>query len=317
VTVPLALTLIARRSSNLSFDVLAADVLIGPFAEEVLFRGVLFLGLRRAGWSFVGAAVASALCFGVAHVIMPIGILATAAGGLLFAWVVDRWGSLWPAIGLHAGLNLWSDLVWGEGLRGSVGGAATWFWALGSCATLALVIGLTMRLAPARREPVRPTADQIAGARLAQMSLFAPFVAAALTFLLLVTPDPYAVTVLANRRLTIVTMTSLWMAAAGYLLALALVFIGHASRPGSVGAAGLRLAAGAVLGAVAGIGWLVVLTRFAESLGARLELQPRAWLLHLAVGALAGVAVGAIVTVAAAATAAAAAASVKRRVSSP
>jgi membrane protease YdiL (CAAX protease family) len=30
-----------------------------------------------------------------------------APGGALFAWIAYRLGSLWPAIGLHACLNLW------------------------------------------------------------------------------------------------------------------------------------------------------------------------------------------------------------------
>jgi membrane protease YdiL (CAAX protease family) len=36
------------------------------------------------------------------------------AGGVLFAWLTHRWKTLWPAIGLHACLNLWWELAPGS-----------------------------------------------------------------------------------------------------------------------------------------------------------------------------------------------------------
>lgn len=108
-----------------------ADVLLGPFAEEVLFRGLLFRQLyRRARRRPLRAMVVSALVFGGAHVVntswtaaplSPMAIQSAAAvvgtatlGGLLFAWVAYRWDSIWPAIGLHAGFNLAWDLREGD-----------------------------------------------------------------------------------------------------------------------------------------------------------------------------------------------------------
>lgn len=113
---------------------LVADVLLGPFAEEVLFRGLLFRQLyRRARRHPLRAMVVSALVFGGAHVVNtnwslgPAGLQAAAAvvgtatlGGLLFAWVAYRWDSIWPAIGLHAGLNLAWDLTQGDAGRAIV-----------------------------------------------------------------------------------------------------------------------------------------------------------------------------------------------------
>ena len=45
-------------------------------------------------------------------------ILVVAPAGALFAWVVHRFGSLWPAIGLHACLNLWWMVWHGPDARG-------------------------------------------------------------------------------------------------------------------------------------------------------------------------------------------------------
>ena len=93
--------------------------LVGPFAEEVLFRGFLLRQLyRRCGWPPLWAIVASALAFGLAHLsnVDWIGpgltsaiaseMLTTIGGGLLFGWLAWRWDSIWPAIGLHSCLNL-------------------------------------------------------------------------------------------------------------------------------------------------------------------------------------------------------------------
>ena len=76
---------------------------ITPLSEEVFFRGFIFNGLlaRMGPW---GAMVASALVFSAFHlsiaVVIPIFIT-----GFLFAWLYWRTGSLWAAIGAHAGQN--------------------------------------------------------------------------------------------------------------------------------------------------------------------------------------------------------------------
>jgi membrane protease YdiL (CAAX protease family) len=156
-----------------------ADVAIGPFAEEVLFRGFLFLVLRRLGWSFWSAAAASSILFGLAHIQVVWGALlggassgaaryelltapgqylmrvaVIAAGGLLFAWIADRWQSLWPAIGLHAAINFWSDLVWGEARLANHLAPESLLWSVASCASLAIVIALTLRRRAAPALPI-------------------------------------------------------------------------------------------------------------------------------------------------------------------
>jgi membrane protease YdiL (CAAX protease family) len=89
---------------------------VGPFAEEILFRGFLFRQLRRwAGIAFWIAAVLSSLVFAYGHLYQGHTLLTsleaagvTFGGGILFCWLTERWGNLWPAIVVHAGL----DLVW-------------------------------------------------------------------------------------------------------------------------------------------------------------------------------------------------------------
>lgn len=113
---------------------------VGPFVEEVLFRGFLFRQMRRwAALPFWIAALLSALLFGAVHFdqgdtlansLMNSGI--TFIGGLLFCWLVERWNSIWPGFIIHAGLNLlWSVYTLGDN---AVGGE------MGNLARLAAIV---------------------------------------------------------------------------------------------------------------------------------------------------------------------------------
>ncbi|HEY3364055.1 MAG TPA: type II CAAX endopeptidase family protein [Symbiobacteriaceae bacterium] len=81
--------------------IFATVVLMGPLAEEILFRGVAF-GLMRSRWGFWIAAAASAAGFGLAHGFAN--ALPTALLGFYFAYQVEQDGSLYGAMALH-GLN--------------------------------------------------------------------------------------------------------------------------------------------------------------------------------------------------------------------
>jgi len=131
-TLPLGVAVLLSGHARATLDVLAGTALLGPFAEEVLFRGFLLTQLReRARIPLPWALGVSALAFGLAHApqlnahigsyhisspwelaLLHFGVVAgqvatLTAGGLVFAWVYWRTQSLWPAIGLHAFLNFW------------------------------------------------------------------------------------------------------------------------------------------------------------------------------------------------------------------
>jgi len=134
-TLPMVIALIWLPRKPLDPDLVVGSAMIGPFAEELLFRGFLFRQLiRRAAWSVTAALIVSSLFFGLAHVRnidlgaltlfsgdwLPLVVsygLPYAAGGAVFAWVAYRWKSLWPAIALHGFINLWWDLTQGEHAR--------------------------------------------------------------------------------------------------------------------------------------------------------------------------------------------------------
>jgi membrane protease YdiL (CAAX protease family) len=83
--------------------------LIAPIAEEVFFRGFVFaglhqhLGLRRA-------LVLNAILFALMHILPtswpPIFVL-----GVLFAWLYEQTGSIWPAVAVHGAINIISFLA--------------------------------------------------------------------------------------------------------------------------------------------------------------------------------------------------------------
>jgi membrane protease YdiL (CAAX protease family) len=110
------LVLGAKLPPSLSVASLAMTALLGPFAEEFLFRGYLVNRLLAAGVGALPAIVLSGLLFGAAHlgnvwhaslaeIALEVGI--TGAGGVLFGWALWRFGgSLWAAFAFHAGLNL-------------------------------------------------------------------------------------------------------------------------------------------------------------------------------------------------------------------
>ncbi|MBN1995238.1 MAG: CPBP family intramembrane metalloprotease [Anaerolineae bacterium] len=86
---------------NTSFPLalLFGGAVVAPFVEEVFFRGFVFTGLLRR-WDWKKAALASAGLFALAHFVptsfLPIFIL-----GLVFAFLYQYSGSIWPAVLMH------------------------------------------------------------------------------------------------------------------------------------------------------------------------------------------------------------------------
>ena len=98
---------------------IAVSVLLAPFVEEVLFRGVVFGTIRKK--SVLLAYVVSALMFAIYHEWqfllagfswkLLITTLTYIPAGLCLARVYERSKSIWPAIFLHMILNFVSVTV--------------------------------------------------------------------------------------------------------------------------------------------------------------------------------------------------------------
>jgi membrane protease YdiL (CAAX protease family) len=104
-----AQALAEAQGTGLRVLAVAAVGFVAPFAEEVVFRGVSFRGLRRR-LGFFPAAACSAALFSLAHLDLQHGLQLFVVG-IVLAWTVERSGSILPGILLHAVINLTSLLV--------------------------------------------------------------------------------------------------------------------------------------------------------------------------------------------------------------
>lgn len=80
--------------------------LIAPFAEEVVFRWLVFLRLQdyyKRGW----AIVISGILFGICHWNLLQAFYASVLG-FVFAYILDMCGNVWSCVLLHIGANVWS-----------------------------------------------------------------------------------------------------------------------------------------------------------------------------------------------------------------
>lgn len=80
-----------------------ALVLVVPVAEELIFRGFIFKGVRSA-FSFPVTALVVSLLFAVAHGDIAVGVDVFALS-LVVCYLREKTGSVWPGILLHATKN--------------------------------------------------------------------------------------------------------------------------------------------------------------------------------------------------------------------
>jgi membrane protease YdiL (CAAX protease family) len=90
---------IAFESTRFPFLLLFGGAVVAPLVEEIFFRGFVFAGLRGR-WNWQAAAIISAGLFALAHFV-PTSILPIFLLGLIFAFLYQISGSIWPAILMH------------------------------------------------------------------------------------------------------------------------------------------------------------------------------------------------------------------------
>ncbi len=104
---------ISAQAGDAPRTTLLIVVFLAPFVEEVLFRGLVFGGLKSRGR--VLAYTVSCVLFALMHVWQFavsswdlsyfLLMLQYLAPGLVLAWVYERSGTLWTSIALHAAAN--------------------------------------------------------------------------------------------------------------------------------------------------------------------------------------------------------------------
>ncbi|MBL9000290.1 MAG: CPBP family intramembrane metalloprotease [Phycisphaerae bacterium] len=146
-----------RRDPEASISALLPRIISGvvraPIAEEFLFRGLLIgVCAVAVGWRgrwFWCNAFAAACLFASIHIswsepnlarTWPT-LLVTGMGGLWYAWLLARWGSLWMPMVMHAGMNL----GWMLAAAGGGAGGGGWIENVLRAATIALATAWTFR----------------------------------------------------------------------------------------------------------------------------------------------------------------------------
>ncbi len=96
---------IAPVFENSSFPIALffGGAIVAPLIEEIFFRGFIFSGLRNR-WDWKRAAATSAVLFALAH-ILPTSLLPIFILGIIFAFLYQASGSIWPAILMHGLTN--------------------------------------------------------------------------------------------------------------------------------------------------------------------------------------------------------------------
>jgi len=132
VSLPMLIGFIITRQLTPHINLLSLLFLsvLSPIAEEVEFRGFGVRQLQRGtGWPFWVVVWPSSILFGYVHVEqgqnsmeMASLFLLTGMGGVVLAWLVYRWQTLWVAVALHICINLWWELF--SVSKNAVGG---WF----------------------------------------------------------------------------------------------------------------------------------------------------------------------------------------------
>lgn len=82
-------------------------ILLVPVFEELLYRGLLLRALEP--WGRLPALIVTSLVFGLGH--GPVQLVGTVALGWVLGWLTLEYGSIWPAVLLHAAFNAMAGLV--------------------------------------------------------------------------------------------------------------------------------------------------------------------------------------------------------------
>lgn len=94
-------SIVFKDAKGLSEIVISAVALliIAPVAEEMVFRGFIFKGIRNSS-GFIVAAILSSVIFGLAHGQVNVAI-DTFCLGIFLCYLYEKTGSIWPSIALH------------------------------------------------------------------------------------------------------------------------------------------------------------------------------------------------------------------------
>ena len=138
-------------------------VVIGPIAEEVLFRGVVYGKLREV-FTLTQAAVISGAIFGIYHKNIIQGLYAWLFG-ILLAYIFEKTQTIWGAIVMHMMFNLSAyGIKFLQGLQKmySITFPAVFYFALDIvCVAFVLLAMAALRKRPNRYDEIQKKENEI------------------------------------------------------------------------------------------------------------------------------------------------------------
>lgn len=113
-----------------SFPVFFAELVIGAFGEEVLFRGIMLNSIVHITKSRILAVVVTSILFGIAHAGNPnattLSIVSNGLGGLMYSVAFLLADSIWLPFAIHFAWNFFQGPIFGFPVSGMpFGGMAT------------------------------------------------------------------------------------------------------------------------------------------------------------------------------------------------
>jgi membrane protease YdiL (CAAX protease family) len=92
--------------SDFKWPMIVAMILLGPFYEEVMFRGLLFPAVSASALGATGSAILTSSIWSLIHFYSLAGSLFVFLIGLALCYLRYSFKSLWPCLGMHSLLNL-------------------------------------------------------------------------------------------------------------------------------------------------------------------------------------------------------------------
>lgn len=87
-----------------------ASVIVAPIVEELIFRGILFGGMRKV-FSFTISVLVSSICFGMLHGNSLLTIASATCAGIVLAWVYAAQNDIMNNIVLHGAYNGFATFI--------------------------------------------------------------------------------------------------------------------------------------------------------------------------------------------------------------
>ena len=112
----------ALNGFGTSFPLFLAELVLGAFGEELMFRGFMLNGIILISKSRIFAVIVTSVLFGLAHAgnpnATPLSIVSNALGGLMYSIAFILCDSIWLSFAIHFSWNFFQGPIFGFPVSG-------------------------------------------------------------------------------------------------------------------------------------------------------------------------------------------------------